>query len=364
MAYPKLVIAGGGTGGHVFPGIAIAKEMQKKAPVDVHFIGTKRGLEAKIVPKEGYFLHFIQAEGFRKRGIKKIRSIFKLMVGFIQSIFILKRLKPELVLAMGGYASLAPAFAALALKKPLFLHEQNISLGLSNQILFPFCKKMFLSYEESLSQIKNSKKVSVVGNPIRMELFEGKKSPYRFGLDDKKRVILIFGGSQGSRIIDEHVLADLDLLAPYKEKLAFIHQAGERNIERVKKCYKEKGFLAYVDSFIYDMANAYATSDLVISRSGASTLAELTALGKPSILIPFMRAAGAHQEKNAYALQEKGGCVVVKEKELSYGVLGEKVLSLVFDEERLKTMGEKAREMGKPLAAQMIADACWEAIGA
>lgn len=362
MTKPRLVVAGGGTGGHLFPGIAVAREMEKIAPLDVHFIGTSRGVEARVVPREGYTLHFVHAEGFRGRGVKSIRALLRSILGFIQSFKLMKRLRPSLVLGVGGYASLPPGLAAATARMHLLLHEQNIYLGLSNRLLLPFSTKILLSYDESLAYFKSDKAI-VSGNPIRMELLEGERNPARFGIPDGRKVVFIFGGSQGSRLINRCLMEDLSLLTPYRDELAFIHQTGEVSREEVKKHYEANGFSAHVASFIYEMPHAYATADLVVCRAGATTLAELTALGKPSVLIPFSQAVGGHQEKNARALEERGGAVVVTERELLPGLLGEKIPSLIFDDGKLAKMAEKAKEMGKPRAAEVIAKICWEVIG-
>ena len=360
----RVVMAGGGTGGHLFPAIAVARELENITPSsEVHFIGTSHGIEARILPREGFSLHVVEAEGFRGRGIRRGMALWKLGVGFRQSLRILRDLRPRWVLGVGGYASLPAGLAAVALRIPLFLHEQNATAGLANRVLARWARMVFLSYPETRGMPKRAY-VKVTGNPVRRELLNARADPEFFGLSPEKKVVLVFGGSQGARAINRTLVEDLGLFREHREKVAFIHQVGEGMVEEVKEAYTRAGLEAHVTPFIYDMGRAYATASLVVCRAGATTLAELTALGKPSILIPFPHAVGDHQLHNARALERAGAALVVTESEFQGGLLGGKILKLLFDEERLEEMSVAARGLGRPTAAREIAEGCWEVLSA
>jgi len=359
----RAVIAGGGTGGHLFPGVAVAKELNALGWEDVHFVGTAKGIEVRVLPKEGYPLHTITAEGFRGRGIRSVRALFKLAIGYFQSLRLFRRLRPQWVLGVGGYASLPGGLAAISLGIPLFLHEQNVTCGLANRLLAPFAREVFLSYSGTRGLSKRAR-VRVTGNPVRRELLEAERDPGFFGLYPGKRVVLVFGGSQGAKRINEAITGDMALLSNHKDDLAFIHQTGEEYEREVREAYARGGLEAYVAPFIYEMGKAYATASLVVCRAGATTLAEVTALGRPSLLIPFPHAVGGHQLRNAKALEERGAGVVITEDELTPGVLGERVLSLIGNDEVLEDMAQKARGLGRPRAARDIAVRCQEVVGA
>lgn len=359
----RVVIAGGGTGGHLFPGVAVAKELEALGWEEVHFLGTAKGIEARVLPKEGYPLHTIAAEGFRGRGLRGIRALFKLVVGYFQSLSLFRKLRPQWVLGVGGYASLPGGLAAVSIGIPLFLHEQNVTCGLANWLLAPFAKEVFLSYSGTKGLPKRAR-VRVTGNPVRRELLEAERDPEFFGLSPGKKVVLVFGGSQGAKRINEAIIGDMALLSSYRDDLAFIHQTGEGYERGIREAYAQGGLEAYVAPFIYEMGKAYATANLVVCRAGATTLAELTALGKPSLLIPFPHAVGGHQLRNAKALEERGAGVVITEDELTPGVLGERILSLIGNDEALEDMAQKSKELGRPQAARDIAMRCQEVVGA
>jgi len=360
----RVVMAGGGTGGHLFPAIAVARELEEMVPpAEVHFIGTSHGIEARILPREGYPLHLVEAEGFRGRGVRRAAALGKLAVGFRQSLRILRDLRPSWVLGVGGYASLPAGLAALVLRIPLFLHEQNATAGLANRILARRARRVFLSYSRTQGLPKGAS-TQVTGNPVRRELLGAGEEPAFFGLSPGRKVVLIFGGSQGARSINRAVVGDLGLMGDHRDKLAFIHQVGEGMVKEVEEAYARWGLEAHITPFIYEMGKAYATAHLVVCRAGATTLAELTALGKPSILIPFPHAVGNHQLHNARALEEAGAAAVITESEFQEGLLGGKILELLFDDEKREAMAMAAGELGRPRAAQEIARSCWEVVSA
>jgi len=356
-------MAGGGTGGHLFPALAVVKELEELYPCEAHFVGTSRGIEADIIPGEGYPLHTIVAEGFRGRGIRKLRALGKVVVGFCQSLTLIFRLKPLFVLGVGGYASLPVGLAAFFSRRPLFLHEQNAVPGLANRLLAPLAKRFFLTYSSTASYLGKANTL-VTGNPVRRELFLGRRDPSRFDLPDSSKVVLIFGGSQGARSINEAIIDDLKVFKEHRNDIAFIHQTGGTASKEVAEAYRREGLTAHVTPFIYDMAHAYATASLVVCRAGATTISEVTALGKPSILIPFPHAVGDHQLQNAKMLEKEGASQVLREEEMGPGVLGKRILELVFHEDRLAEMGGKALKLGRPEAGKEIAVKCWrEAVG-
>ena len=360
----RVVIAGGGTGGHLFPGIAVARELEEMdPPMEAHFMGTSHGIEARILPREGFPLHTVEAEGFRGRGLRRVAALWKLAVGFRQSIGVLRRLKPRWVLGVGGYASLPAGLAAVALRIPLFLHEQNATAGLANRILASWSRMVFLSYPQTRG-IPKKAWVKVTGNPVRRELLESEADHGFFGLSLDRRVVLVFGGSQGARSINRALVEDLSLFREYRNQVAFIHQVGEGMVEEVRKAYARAGLEAHVTPFIYEMGKAYATASLVVCRAGATTLAEVTALGKPSILIPFPHAVGDHQLHNAKALEREGAALVITESEFQEGLLGGKIRGLLFQSDRLEEMAAAARSLGRPQAAREIAESCLEVVSA
>ncbi len=360
----RVVMAGGGTGGHLFPAIAVARELEDMVPaVEVHFIGTFHGIEARILPREGFPLHVVEAEGFRGRGLRRGVALLKLIVGFRQSLRILRVVRPRWVLGVGGYASLPAGLAAVALRIPLFLHEQNAVPGLANRVLSRWAREVFLSYPRTKG-LSQRARTRVTGNPVRRELAGVSRDPAFFGIGRDKRVVLVFGGSQGAKSINRALMGDLGLFEEHRERMAFIHQVGEGMVEEVKETYERVGLEAHVTPFIHEMGKAYATAHLVVCRAGATTLAEVTVLGKPSILIPFPHAVGDHQLHNARALEAAGAALVITELEFEPGLLGGKILSLLFDDSGLEAMGMEARKLGKPRAARAIAERCWEVVGA
>jgi len=353
----KMVIAGGGTGGHLFPGVAVAEEFLKRESNNrVLFIGTERGLEARILKDLGFELRLITAEGIKGRGLRSLAAIAKIPRGLIESFGILRDFSPDVVIGVGGYASGPAVLAAWLMGIPTAIAEQNALPGVTNRILAKFVRRVFVSFEESLRWMPPGKTV-VSGNPIRQGFFGA-------GSDDSRRegrfTILVFGGSQGAHRINEAMREAMPHLEVMKDHLRFVHQTGEKDFRDVESAYRERGMDAVVHPFIRDMASAYRAADLLICRAGATSIAEITACGKAAVFIPFPFAVNDHQTGNARVLVEAGAAEMIAERDLDGLRLADVIVRLSADPARLRAMEEKSRSLGNPRAAADIVDACIE----
>lgn len=362
----KLIIAGGGTGGHLFPGIAVAEEFLARDPGnEVLFVGTERGIEARSVPAAGYRLELISAAGIRgKRGLSQVSGIAKMFYGYAQSRKILKNFRPDLVLGVGGYASLPMVLAAGGMRIPHFIHEQNAIPGQTNRLLARFADQVFITLQESARYFPQDK-ILLTGNPLRRQILDMVKrvnnnaTPDAANCDrnDGKTVrLFIFGGSQGAHAINMAMIEALPLLANSPVKLEITHQTGEKDCDEVAGAYRTAGLNANVTKFISDMASEYAKADLIICRAGATTIAEVTACGKCCLFIPFPHAVDDHQRKNAEALLKKEACFMLIEHELSGERLAKTICELTQDNETLKATGQLAFSLARLDAAQIIVD--------
>ncbi|WP_163995190.1 undecaprenyldiphospho-muramoylpentapeptide beta-N-acetylglucosaminyltransferase [Pyxidicoccus caerfyrddinensis] len=352
----KVLIAGGGTGGHLFPGIALAEEVTTRHHGnEVVFVGTERGLEARVVPKEGYPLELVKVQGLKGKNLFAfIKALFALPLAFIESFRILARQKPDVVVGVGGYASGPVVLAAWLMGIPTAIQEQNALPGLTNKVLGKVVRVVFTAFEGA-SRFFPEKKVQLIGNPIRRKLMD---NYLRSHVAHEKFSLLVFGGSLGARGINQRMIEALDSLGDLKDGLHFVHQTGKNDLEQVRKGYAEKGFQADVVEFIDDMSSAYAKADLVVCRAGATTLAELTVCKKASILIPFPHATDDHQAVNAKALVDAGAALMFRESELTGTKLAETIRALKSDPAKLKNMEKKAGLLGRPEAAKELADVC------
>lgn len=350
------MIAGGGTGGHLFPGIALADELSTRHHKnEVIFVGTERGLEAKVVPAAGYKLETIKVAGLKGMGVVKLmKSLFMLPLSFISAWFLLRRYKPDVVVGVGGYSSGPVVLAAWMQGVPTAVQEQNALPGLTNKILGKFVRVVFVSFDEA-KPFFPARKVQLVGNPVRRALLD---NYLRNKLAHDKFELLVFGGSLGAKGINSRMIDALSKLEDIKGELHIIHQTGKNDLEAVKQGYAAKGFDAEVVEFIDDMSKAYAKSDLVICRAGATTVAELTVCKKAAILIPFPYATDNHQEINAKALVDSGAAIMFRESELTGDKLAEKIRELKSDPAKLEQMEKKAGLLGRPEAAKELADVC------
>ncbi|MEE9911860.1 MAG: undecaprenyldiphospho-muramoylpentapeptide beta-N-acetylglucosaminyltransferase [Deltaproteobacteria bacterium] len=354
----RIVIAGGGTGGHLFPGIAIAEEFLKRDPQGrVTFIGTRRGIEHRLLGQLGYELREIDVEGLMGRGVKAlIKGVYAIPNSMRQSWRILSDFRPDVVIGVGGYASGPAVIVAWLAGIPTAIAEQNALAGNTNRILGKFVKKVFLTYDQSKSQFAAAK-VLVTGNPVR--------AAFAAGLDQAKektagRQILIFGGSQGAAAINKTVVAMMPFLQQRKDRVRILHQTGERDLEMVRAAYAQHGLVAEVSPFIVDMVSAYSAADLIICRAGATSLAEITAAGKASILIPFPWAANDHQTMNARAMVDAGAAAMIRESDLTPEKLYSTVEVLLADDQKLRAMEIQSKALGRLDAAAKIVDACMQ----
>ena len=350
----KVVIVAGGTGGHLFPGLAVARKLrEKEKDAEIIFIGGKKGREAEIVLREGFEFIPLRAGGWLGKSLGgRICSLMKAGMGFIQSLFILRRLHPHIVVGMGGYITGPFVLATWLLGFPTIIHEQNLVPGLTNRILGKFVNEIEVSFPES-NQFFPSKRTRVTGNPVREEIG---KVPVERGKNKDKRTLLVMGGSQGAHRINLALVEGIDFLKDKMSAWRIVHLSGREDDDLMVQAYKKAGMEAIVHSFFHQMEEIYRQADLVVARAGATTIAELTACGLPAILIPYPFAAEHHQDKNAHWLEERGAVVTIKGKELTGEKLAETILSLISNEERLSRMAENSRRLSKPKAAEEVAE--------
>jgi len=353
----KVIVAGGGTGGHLFPGIALAGDIMNKYPESkIIFVGTERGLEAKVIPKIGYELKFISIKGFVGKSINdKAKSFYSLFKSLSECKDIINSFSPDIVFGVGGYASFPMVFSAYLKKIPTVILEQNTVPGLANKILGKFADAVAITYPETIEHFPKDK-VYLTGTPIRKEILSGdrKKAQSIFNLEEGRATLLIFGGSLGARKINRAITEGLSYILSLKNRIQIIHQTGEADYKWVSTEYRNLSFKATVLPFIYDMADAYSVADLIICRAGASTVAEITALGKASILIPYPYAAYNHQEMNARRLLSRGACEMVLDRELNGEVIAKKIIKLLDNPEARKEMELASHAFGKINAGEKI----------
>lgn len=363
----RLIVAGGGTGGHLFPGIAVAEEFLARDPAnEVLFVGSERGIEARAIPRLGYRLELISAAGIRGKGsLAKLRGAAMMVYGYAQSRKILKRFQPDLVLGVGGYASLPMVLAANGMHIPRYIHEQNALPGMSNKVLSRVANKVFISLDES-AKFFPSDRTLLTGNPLRKQILEslvaGGREPGTSDQDEKFQ-LFIFGGSQGARALNNALPQAVGQLGDSERSLLrIVHQTGEADLQLVQAAYQSIGFAADVRPFIDDMATEYRRADLIICRAGATTIAEVTALGKACLFVPFPHATDDHQRKNAEALLKKGACEMLLEQEIGNGRLAAEISRLIQNREELEQIGVRAGELARTDAAKVIVDQMLEGV--
>lgn len=353
------MIAGGGTGGHLFPGLALAEEFKKRdAANEVLFVGTEHGIEARIIPREGYPIKFVRAGGFVGLSFwGKTKALCTLVLSVVDAYRVLQAALPDIVIGVGGYASGAVVLIANMKSIPTMIHEQNSVPGLTNKLLGKFVEKICVTYQESISSFPLGK-TFLTGNPIRSKILRGdRESAYRlFSLNKDLFTVFIFGGSSGARSINRAMVNALNHIGELREKVQFLHQTGEKDYESVRESYRKAGIKGTVTPFIYQMAEAYAVADIVISRAGATTLAELTSLGKPSILVPYPYAAGRHQEMNAVKLREMGAAFVLMDSELTGEAIARYIKDMYGNDTIRIEMQRASRGLGRPEACNKIVD--------
>lgn len=345
----RVVLAGGGTGGHVIPALAIAQELRSRYAAEIVFIGTGRGIETRLVPGAGFPLKLIEVGGLNRVSLStRIRTLFALPSAIWASWRILSDFKPNVVIGVGGYASGPAMMAAILRRTPTLVFEPNVVPGFANRKVARFATAAAVHFEATSQYFRNS---TVTGVPVRQQFFN--IPPRRAG---ERPSLLLFGGSQGSRALNRVLVEALRDLNDRVPGLHIVHQTGEKEYETVAKAYLEAGVSAEVSPFIENMSNAFAAADLLVCRSGASTVAEVTAAGKPAIFVPLPTAADNHQFKNAESLARDNAAVLLEEKDLTPEIFTERVASLLNDRVRLQSMSEAARRLSHPNAAGRIAD--------
>lgn len=345
----KLMIAGGGTGGHIYPALAIAREYVSKPGHEAVFVGTEYGLEKNIVPKAGFPLEFVAVGGLKGKSFAQtLRNVAKLPLGFIGAWRVISRHRPNAILGVGGYAS-GPVLLVGALRGyPTMIHEQNAYPGLTNRILAKFVRTVAVAFPAALERF--GRKGHVTGNPVRAEFFQTKQRSA-----SPKRRVLVFGGSQGSRILNNAMTGALLFLAHLRDQLDIVHQTGQADHGGVSEAYRASAFAgARVTPYIDAMAAELEAADLVVCRAGAMTIGELAAVGRSAILVPFALATNNHQLENARVLERAGGAVVITEDQLTPERLAKAIGEIVGDPERARRMGDAVKSLSAPEATTKI----------
>ncbi len=345
-----ILIAAGGTGGHLFPGIAVADELVRRDPATrVVFVGTPRGLESRLVPRAGYPLELLPIKPLNAVGPWRLAlGLLALPWAMLRAVALVVRPRPSAVLGIGGYAGGPVSLLAALLGVRTVILEPNARPGFTNRVLRPFVGVAACAYEET--RVAFGTKGVVTGNPVRRGFTRLPRREHRPPL-----TLLAFGGSQGSQVLNQAVVAALPHL-PGEDRLRIVHQTGPRMRDEVARAYDASGRGAEVVAFLDDMAERMAGADLVLSRSGATTCAELTVGGRAAVLVPFAQAADDHQRTNAKALEDAGAARMIEEKDLTGETLAREITVLVDEPSRIGTMEEAARRLGRPDAAARVAD--------
>ena len=355
-----VVIAGGGTGGHLYPGIAVAREIQRRVPAArVSFAGTARGLEARVVPREGFELDVIRVAGIKGKSILgRLRGALLVPAGLFDAWRLLGRRRPDVVIGVGGYSSGPVVFAAAVRRIPTLVLEQNAVPGLTNRLLAPFVRAAAVTYAQTLSFF--GRRGFVTGNPVRAEFFQSSKSEVQSSNFEIRtsnlRRVLVLGGSQGAHAINMAMVAAAPRLVRGLPGLEVVHQTGERDLAAVREEYQRTGVPARAEPFFDAVAREMTEADLVVCRAGATTLAELAASGRPAILIPFPAATDDHQRKNAKLLADAGAAVLIEEKNLSPEKLADEAGAILAEESRRRVMAGAMHGFARPDAAARIVD--------
>jgi len=350
-----IIISGGGTAGHLYPALAVGRKLKEKAPeVNLVYVGSSRNLEKRLMEHHQARFVPLKIEGIKGRGWKSLRALVYLPFAFLRSLFLILRTKPRLVIGAGGYSSGPIVLLAAWMRIPTLIMEQNLRPGFTNRLLRRWVRRVVVSFEGTLPFFKG--KGVYIGNPVR-DAF------YRLTPKEKKGrlVLLIFGGSQGSHFLNTVMVEALSILKEERERIRIFHQTGEKDLAWVRESYLREGFReVIVSSYFHDMAERFREADLVICRAGASTVAELIAARKASLLVPFAGATEEHQLLNARELEKTGGAVVVQEAECRPELLAEKIREFLGNCEKLKAMEKKLALLRTENAAERIADLCLE----
>lgn len=369
----KILFTGGGTAGHIFPIIAVSREIRKiyqqyqKEELQFFYVGPRDQFSETLLSQEGFFVKTIFAGKIRRYfGFKSffqnlLDIFFRIPVGFFQAFFHVYLISPDLIFSKGGYGSLSVVLSGWLLLAPIFLHESDAMPGLANKLMSKFSLEIFVSFPMEKTQYFPVKKMISIGNPIRKEILEGNKEKAKelFKLTGEKPVVLIMGGSQGSQRINDILLL---ILPELLQNFELIHHAGQKNFKEVEaevKVVIEKNLQKYYHLFPFlkeeELKQAFAVADLIISRAGSGSIFEISAVGKPSILIPLSEAAQNHQVRNAYTYAESGACLVIEEANLTPHFFSERLKYIFSEPDKLEVMAESAKAFSKPQAAKIIA---------
>lgn len=361
----KVVLAGGGTGGHIYPAVAIARYIKEKTPnADILFIGTNKGLEVELIPKAGFTLETIVIRGLaRDKILQQLIPTFKeLITGTLQARRLLKQFSPDIVIGTGGYVCGPVVLSAALLGIPNFIHEQNAMPGVTNRILSKFTNKVAASFDESIKYFSNKKKVVITGNPLRPEILTVTKEAAvkALSINPRKKLILAFGGSRGAAVINKSMIEVIKWNIKNRTDVQILLITGNNQYEIVLDELLKSGIdiqkhgNIIIEPYMYNMHHALAAADLIISRAGALTISEITAIGRPSILIPLKIAANDHQRFNALTLYKNEAAEIIYEDELNGEVLNKKINSLLYDETILNKMSQNSLKLGKKGALEKI----------
>lgn len=360
----RIILSGGGTGGHIYPAIAIAKELVKLAqPCDILFVGTKHGLEADIIPKEGFNLETIQVHGLERRfSWESVKTIWSTMGSLWDCRRIIRQFKPDVVIGTGGYVCGPIVLTAALMGTPTLIQEQNAIPGITNKLLALVVDKIALGYKEAIPFFSNQKKIVVTGNPIREEVVSVDRAQgiQALGLDEGKKTVLVAGGSRGARSINRAMKTVHQRFAN-RAGIQILHVTGQSEYNNMVSFYQESGIDVLgtgniiITPYLYNMPDALAAADIGIFRAGAIGLAELTAKGVPSILVPYPYAAENHQEYNARVLEKDGAAIMITDAQLDGSLLADVLEKLLGRAETLEKMSLASRRLGRPDAAKAVA---------
>lgn len=361
----RVLIAGGGTGGHFYPALAVMEEFSQREPgARLAYIGTRHGIEGRILPSYPWIRFFpIHARGLeRGNPWQNLYAIALLSLAFLETFIAIMRFRPQIIIGMGGYASFPVVLLGSLLGRVIpirtVIHEQNAIAGLTNRILAPFVDKVLVSYSQSKASFPRALRIAVTGNPIRKEFLLAKRTAeayQRFDLDPDKQTVLVFGGSHGSAVLTTAIIRAKESIAK-SERLQVLLVTGKSGEERaIREEFNRAGVHnIVVRQYIERMGEAFAVADLVVSRAGATTLAEITSCGKPALLVPWGGAAGGHQWENARVLREEKACALVNEADILEHGLVELICQMVGDREALTRMAHNSMRMGKRQATTLI----------
>lgn len=354
----RVVIAGGGTGGHLFPGLAVARALKARVPDSlISFAGTAAGIEARVIPSTEFGLDLIRSAGLKGKSVAaRVRGALLVPLGCVDAWRLISRRRPDVVIGVGGYSS-GPVVAVAALRGiPTMVLEQNAVPGLTNRLLARLVRRAAVTYEASLKYF--GEKAFVSGNPVRQEFLEVEHDPSRdAGINASRVRVLVFGGSQGAHAINMAMVEAAPRLAAAAETVELVCQTGARDFDVVREAFERHGVQGRVERFIDAMDREMKAAGLVVSRAGATTLAEVTAAGRPAILIPLPTATDDHQRQNARALEAAGAAELMEQSELTGETLADRILALAGDRDRRRHMSAAARTLAKPRAAADIVDA-------